>query len=131
MVLKLYTKSRMKMSCFLGCSTLTLWLNSTLGLIILLLQRVETEGAWIKFKKPNLLAMPVLDPSEISDMSKERLCAAYDRLACESLLPFPEMTSDHVRVKIDKVISELLNIPDISILRTMLAREPIVCLRQL
>jgi hypothetical protein len=30
---------------------LTLWLNSTLGLFLLLANRVETRGAWVQFKK--------------------------------------------------------------------------------
>jgi len=39
---------------------LILWLNSSFGLIILLAHRIETEGAWMKFRKPVLQGMPVL-----------------------------------------------------------------------
>jgi hypothetical protein len=38
---------------------LVLWLTSTLGLLIQLAHREETEGAWVDFKKPVLTGMPV------------------------------------------------------------------------
>jgi hypothetical protein len=42
-----------------------LWLNSTLGVLLLIANRVETMGAWTKFKKPTLSAMPVLDVRQL------------------------------------------------------------------
>lgn len=110
---------------------LALWLNSSLGLIILLAHRVETRGAWIDFKKPILESMPVVDVRVLSHDQKKTLAAAYDRLSDKSLLPLPEMYRDPVRAEIDAVIAKTLNLPDFSILRNLLAQEPVVCLRQL
>jgi hypothetical protein len=41
------------------------------------------------------------------------------------------MASDPVRAEIDKVVAEALGLPDFSVLRTLLAREPIISLRRL
>ena len=45
---------------------LALWLNSTLGLTLLLGSRIETRGAWISFKKPTLKTLPVIDIDSLS-----------------------------------------------------------------
>ncbi len=61
----------------------------------------------------------------------ETLAAAYDRLCAEPLRPFPEMADDPARAAIDATIASALGLPDFSTLRTLLAREPVVCLRRL
>lgn len=110
---------------------LVLWLNSTLGMIILLAHREETQGAWIDFKKPVLLAMPVLDVRAITPEQRQVLIEAYDALSDQTLLPFPEMATDPMRGAIDAAVAKALGLPDISVLRTLLGREPVVCLRPL
>jgi hypothetical protein len=110
---------------------LVLWLNSTLGLLILFSHREETQGAWIAFKKPALLELPVLDVRRLASQQIQRLVDAYDALGNQALLPFPQMENDTVRQAIDTAISEALRLPDLSILRKLLAQEPVVCLRRL
>lgn len=110
---------------------LALWLNSTLGLLILLVHRVETRGAWIEFKKPTLLESPVLNLKELSNEQLNILNAAYDDLANKALKPFPEMDNDPVRNEIDVAISTTLKLPDLSVLREMLAREPVISMKNL
>jgi hypothetical protein len=110
---------------------MVLWLNSTLGLLLVLANRQETEGAWIDFKKPVLEKLPVLDMGSLSAGQLAQLAAAYDEVCREELRPFPEMDSDPVRAKIDAAIAQALNLPDFSVLRRLLAREPVVCLRRL
>ncbi|MBI4459186.1 MAG: N-6 DNA methylase [Acidobacteria bacterium] len=108
--------------------TLVLWLNSTIGLVILLAHREETEGAWVQFKKPTLKRMPVLDIWNVGAKRLKRLAAAFDRLADQALLPFSHMEEDPVRAEIDEAVASALGLPDFSILRQLLAREPIICL---
>jgi hypothetical protein len=108
-----------------------LWLNSTLGLLVLLAHREETRGAWIDFKKPVLKDLPVLDARTLSDKQREALAEAYDEVGGKTLLPFPEMDADPVRREIDEVIRKTLRLPDFGVLRKLLAREPVVCLRPL
>lgn len=110
---------------------LVLWLNSTLGLLTLLAHREETRGAWVDFKKPTLAAMPVLDVRALSARQREALAAAFDRLGAEPLLPFPFMADDHVRAEIDRVVAQTLALPDFTVLRQLLAREPVVSLAPL
>jgi hypothetical protein len=110
---------------------LTLWLNSTIGLIIALAHREETEGAWIDFKKPVLAGLPVLAVRNLEADKLKVLSDTYDKLRKEELLPFPNMANDVTRNAIDGAVTQVLGLPDISILREMLAREPVVCLKSL
>lgn len=110
---------------------LAVWLNSTLGLIILLSHREETQGAWVDFKKPVLSEMPVLDVRALGVEQIKCLVDAYDTLSKQALLPFPEMAKDPVRKAMDAAVSEALDLPDLSILRNLLAQEPVVCLHPL
>jgi len=106
---------------------LLLWLNSSLGLLLTLLVRVPTQGPWVQFKKPNLAALPVLNVDELPDRALSSLAQAYDELSHEVVLPYAELTADRTRAAIDKVIEEALGLSNISALRMMLAREPVVC----
>jgi len=110
---------------------LVLWLNSTLGLLTMLTHREETEGAWVKFKKPVLEGLPVINLAALSRDQLAQLSLAYNRLSVQSLLPLPQMNEDAVRAEIDTAIARALRLPDFSILREMLAREPVVSLRPL
>jgi hypothetical protein len=110
---------------------LTLWLNSTLGLLILFANRDETEGAWVDFKKPSLYALPVLDVLHLTPTKTANLASVYDQLCNVPLHPFPNMADDSVRVQIDKALAQTLELPDFSVLRELLAQEPVVCLKKL
>jgi hypothetical protein len=59
---------------------LVLWLNSSLGLFLLLGLREETEGAWVQYKKPMWEEMPVLDATALGQTAREKLVTAYNRL---------------------------------------------------
>lgn len=110
---------------------LVLWLNSTLGLLLLFAHREETRGAWVDFKKPVLKDIPVLDFRALSARQRGVLAEAYHRFSAEPLLPFPQMNVDPVRAAIDDAVSKALRLPNITVLRELLAREPVVCLRPL
>src|SRR6185312_14389508 len=69
----------------LGEKALALWLNSTLGILTFVAHRSPTEGPWVKFKKPSLSAVPVLDISQLTRMQLQHLGAAYDRLSIRPL----------------------------------------------
>jgi hypothetical protein len=113
-----------------SAKALVLWLNSTLGLVLLLTHREETEGAWIDFKKPVLAELPVLAVTNLAP-EKSKLRDAYDKLCNDEIMPFPYMATDTTRIKIDEAITQALGLPDISMLREMLAREPVVCLKSI
>jgi len=110
--------------------SLTLWLNSTLGLLILLANRDETHGPWIDFKKPSLYSLPVLDVLHLTPTQTTSLAATYDELCNAPLQSFPNMASDAVRAQIDTTIAQTLDLPDFSVLRELLAQEPVICLNK-
>jgi hypothetical protein len=118
---------------------LVLWLNSTLGLILLLSHREETEGAWIGFKKFTLQHLPVLDVRALNAQQLDALAAAYDELAHQELQPFPRMNDDPVRAAIDQRIADALGLKtskvletfEVSELRAMLSREPVVGMKRI
>ncbi len=111
--------------------SLALWLNSTLGLLILLTMRTETEGPWVNFKKTTLKVMPVLDIRKLSDVQLAQLAAAYDDLCERELQPLPRMAEDETRAAIDDALSHTLGLPGLAPLREMLAREPVVSMQRL
>jgi hypothetical protein len=110
---------------------LTLWLNSTLGLFLLIANRLETHGAWVKFKKPTLHKLLVLDVRKLKDAQLRQLTNAFDRLAEVPLHPLPQMADDEGRAAIDEAISQVLGLGDLTKLRRTLAREPIITLEPL
>jgi len=107
---------------------LTLWLNSTLGLILLIANRVETRGSWVKFNKPMLHRLPVLDTRKLKSTQLAELENAFDRLAEKPLQPLSQMANDQVRAEIDDAICRALGLGDLTKLRRALAREPIITL---
>jgi hypothetical protein len=111
--------------------SLVLWLNSTLGLLLLFGNRQETEGAWVSFKKPLWQELPVLDVEKLPKKVLKRLAQVFDMLCQQALLPLPQMASDPVRAQIDAAIADALDLPDLTPLRERLAREPVVCLQPL
>jgi hypothetical protein len=71
-----------------------LWLNSTLGLLVLLANREETRGVWIDFKRPVLVGLPILAVRNLEADKLKVLSDTYDKLCKEELLPFPRMAND-------------------------------------
>jgi len=110
---------------------LTLWLNSTLGLVTLIAARVETRGAWVEYKKPVLNPLPVLDIASLSASTLRRLADGYQALSSRELKPFPKIASDVTRAEIDDVITSALGLPELSTLREMLGREPVLTLSRI
>ncbi len=106
---------------------LALWLNSTLGLLAVIGNRVPTRGPWVQFKKPLLLALPVLDVRQLTRWQVGQLAAAYDRIAYNEIDAMKNMATDETRMAIDGAIARVIDLPDLTPLRTMLGREPIVC----
>lgn len=103
---------------------LLLWLNSTLGILLLYGSRVITEGAWVQMKKPAWAAMPTLDVRVLSTAQLDTLATTYATLATQDLLAIAKLRSDPVRKQIDDAIGAVLELPDLTDLREMLGREP-------
>lgn len=103
-------------------ASLTAGLGS--GLVAIADRQINPEGR-IALVLPQALNSGVAwEPT-----SMETLAAAYDEVCNQGLRPFAEMKADRVRERFDAALA--LGLPDISVLRVMLAREPVVCLGRL
>jgi hypothetical protein len=111
--------------------TLALWLNSTIGLLLLLAYRGNTEGAWVQIKKPVLEGLPVLNPRSLTVSQLRKFSEGFDSIKSNSLLTISKNGEDRTRLEIDRIISHTLSLPEINPLRELLAKEPIISLRAL
>jgi hypothetical protein len=109
---------------------IALWLNSTLGIIPLVATRLETKGPWVKYKKPTLKPMPIIDITKLSSKQVRLLLTAYGQLQHKELKSFSEINDDRARAEVDSAITGALGLPSVSDLREMLVREPIMSLSQ-
>ena len=110
---------------------LTVWLNSSLGLLTILAQRTSTRGGWVAIKKADLEDLPVLDVRAISDSQLEGLSKLFDDMAEDEFESLPRMADCPARRRLDDGLSEILGLPDLDNLRRLLASEPAVSNRRL
>ena len=105
---------------------LSVYLNSSVGLLTLLATRNTTEGSWVKLKKADLQELPVLDPRRLSPTQLQGLSDLFDALSEEEFERLPGMAHCPTRRRLDDGISEILDLPDLATLRDLLASEPVV-----
>lgn len=105
---------------------LALWLNSSLGFVSMLGRRQDTEGPFVKFPKAWWEATDVLDLDSLDDDQLAALDELWDEIQNEELQPFPEMSDDDIREKIDDTFEDVLHIDGLDTLRDFLSREPVV-----
>jgi hypothetical protein len=106
---------------------LALWLNSTLGLIMLMAARVDTEGPWIQLKKPILSALQVLDAARLTERQRAQLVRLYNYVKDGELGRIPEIADDAVRAQIDAGLMHALGIDaNLREVRDLVASEPLL-----
>lgn len=105
---------------------LALWLNSSLGLLTLLMRRQDTRGPFVKFPKAWWEATAVLDLESFNDTQLEQLDNLWKEVQNEDLEPFPNIVDDEVRIKIDSTFEDILNIEGLDAVRKFIGREPVM-----
>ncbi|PWU78745.1 MAG: hypothetical protein DLM72_21100 [Candidatus Nitrosopolaris wilkensis] len=90
------------------------------------MQRQETRGAWVKFPKAWYEALMILELRTLDTDQNEVLDNLWNQIHEKSLLPFRKMDVDDNRKLIDNTYCEILGIPTIDPLRTMLCDEPMM-----
>ena len=105
---------------------LTVWLNSSLGLLTLLATRNTTRGSWVKFKKSDLRSMPVLDARALPPAQLQNLAQLFDRMSNAEFDRLPAMHHCPARRHLDESLSRILNLPNLTTLRHLLATEPTI-----
>ena len=110
---------------------LTVWLNSSLGLLTILAQRTSTRGGWVAVKKADLKELPVLDTRQLSPPQLQAMADLFDGMVGAEFESLPGMANCEARRALDQGISRILGLPDLATLRTLLASEPVVSNRRL
>ena len=110
---------------------LTVWLDSSFGLLTLMAVRNTTQGSWVQLKKADLAELPVLDLRRLSLAQLEGLSDLFDRLASAEFERLPGMANCSARRSLDDGVSNILGLPDLGKLRDLLASEPVVSNRRL
>ena len=107
---------------------LSVCLNSSVGLLTLLGDRTNKKPTYPNLSLDDLRWLNVPDLVAMDEDAVQRLAAAYDILAEETLLPLPQMDSDPVRRNLDGAVAEALAIaPEtVATVRNQLVAEPSV-----
>ncbi len=100
---------------------ITLWLNTTWGMLIVLVNREETGKAWTSLKMSQWRLLPIIDIYKLNKDIIERLADLFDRVSNKTLKEIPEQFNfkniDPVRLEIDKgflkALDQSLNETDI------------------
>ena len=110
---------------------ITVWLNSTPGLLTILAQRTSTRGGWVAMKKADLEELPVLDPRHLSAPQLQAMSDLFDAMVEAEFERLPGMANCQARRSLDDGLSQILDLPDLGTLRLLLSSEPVVSNRRL
>ena len=77
------------------------------------------------------MKLPVLEPQELSPAQRTQLAGLYVSSAHLSLERLPAMADCPSRKTVEDGLSDILNLPDMAVLGTLLASEPVVSNRRL
>ena len=105
---------------------LIVWLNSSLGLLTILAQRTSTRGAWVALKKADLQEVPVLNVSGLPPTQLQDLSNLFDQMANDEFQRLPAMHHCPARRALDEALAQILNLPNLTTLRHLLATEPTI-----
>ena len=105
---------------------LTVWINSSLGLLTFLSLRTSTRGGWIALKKSDLAELPILDTRQLSAAQLQSLSRLFDQMADAEFERLPAMHHCPARRALDDGLSRILDLPDLATLRHLLATEPTI-----
>ena len=93
---------------------LSLWYNSSLGWLQLLMNRTETRGAWMRLNDEQIQDAMILNLDEINNQQRKQL---LDTFECIREKEFPSILEqlqkkDENRMKIDNTIMKILGFND-------------------
>lgn len=105
---------------------LTLWLNSTPALLLIVNAVQSTDGSKVGLSLGAVSGLRVLNLDALSAGNLKKLAEVFDEVSRGELLHLPDMTHDLVRKRIDDAISDVCGFEDLLPLREALAVEPII-----
>lgn len=92
------------------------WINSTFGLLSILANRQETEGAWIRLKMSHWRLQTVLDVTKLSEKTINKLAEIFDKYGAKKMKRIPQQYDynnnnvDETRMNLDREVLEALGI---------------------
>ena len=93
---------------------LCVWINSTFGLLLILMNRQETRSAWIRLKMSHWRLQTVLDITKVDREFIKKLSAIFDKYANKEMPRLPQQYNpeivDPTRLAFDKEVLDALNI---------------------
>ena len=110
---------------------ITVWPDSSFGLLTLMAVRNTTQGSWVQLKKADLAELPVLDLRRLSLAQLEGLSDLFDQLADAEFEWLPSIANCPARRSLDDGVSKILGLPNLGKLRDLLGSEPVVSNRRL
>jgi hypothetical protein len=95
------------------------WFNSTPNLLQILIDRTETEGAWMKIHEYQLAKSVVLNVGKLTDKQRNLLLQLFEKLRNQE---FPSILQqlnkiNPLRTEIDRVVLKILGFSDTQIQR--------------
>lgn len=111
---------------------LSLWFNSTFGLILLLSKAINNKGTWFNLKKSQLTTLPILDIKSLSKNKKRDIISFFKEIKKETFVSIPEefksaANGKGVRKKIDDIFCKAMNLKiKLEHYYDMLAKDPII-----
>lgn len=123
-----YQPVRLKKDTNARAKSLVLWLNSTLGTLMIATYSVYCQGAKVMLSQQAARHLPVLNLDKLDAPQLNALAKVFDKIAKQKLRPLPEMADDPARIAIDDALAKVLNLRgfDFADLRRALAAEPII-----
>ena len=123
-----YQPVRLKKDTDKRAKALVLWLNSTIGTLMIATYAVCCKGSKVMFTQKAASDLPVLNLDSLSAKQLNDLAKVFDKTAEQKLLPLPQMANDPVRIAIDDALTKTLKLKgfDFAALRKALAAEPII-----
>jgi type I restriction-modification system DNA methylase subunit len=91
-----------------------LWFNSTIHVLQLFLNRIETRGAWMAFRKYVMSDLFVIHPSKLSKSQKKAILKTFEGVKDVEFPSFLKQLKDRfpARVAIDKTVLKVLGFSD-------------------
>jgi len=89
---------------------IVLWLNSSLYILWSLVNRVEVEGAWMKFHRYLVDNSPVINPEQLKETEREMLLTTFEKIKDVDFPSILEQLKNRfwARVEVDEVILKAL-----------------------
>jgi hypothetical protein len=93
---------------------LCVWLNSTFGLLLVIANREETEGAFVSLKMSHWRLQNILNINKLKKTDRKRLSEIFDKYLDKEMQRLPQQYNpqaiDTVRLAFDKEILNVLGI---------------------